>query len=70
MSYWFGYRVFDRSIDLSPGSEILEGPFDSYDNAKKKKIGIRGGDMQKTLIFEASSKDEAKEKLKKENWMI
>ncbi len=70
MCYWFGYRVFDRSIDLSPGSEILEGPFDSYENAKNEKISIRGSDMQKTSIFKASSEDKAKEQLKNENWMV
>ncbi|MCG9723469.1 hypothetical protein [Shewanella sp. Isolate7] len=70
MSYWFGYRVFDKSIDLSPGAEILEGPFDSYEDAKKIKITMRGSDMQKTSIFKAISESAAKEQLKNESWMI
>jgi len=70
MDYWFAYRVFDRSIDISPGSEILEGPFDSYEKAKKVKVSIRGSDMQKTSIFKASSKSEAESKLKNETWMV
>ena len=70
MDYWFAYRVFDKSIDISPGSGILEGPFDLYEEAKKVKVSIRGSDMQKTSIFKASSKSEAESKLKNETWMV
>ena len=70
MSYWFGYRVFDSSIDIRPGLGVLEGPFDSYATAKKEKERIRGGDMQKTSIFPASTKEEATEKMNKETWMV
>lgn len=70
MSYWFAYRVYDSNIDLKPGSPILEGPFESYEEAKKEKVSIRGSDMQKTSIFPAENKLEAKEFLKKETWMV
>ncbi len=70
MSYWFAYRVNDKNIDISPGSAIIEGPFESYDKAKKIKENIRGSDMEKTSIFKAESKLDAEEKLKKETWMV
>ena len=70
MNYWFAYRVFDRSIDINPGSAILEGPFETYESAKEIKIAIRGGDMQKTSIFTAPSEDEAKKKIEKETWIV
>ena len=70
MSYWFAYRVYDRLIDITPGSAILEGPYESYEKAKEVKVSIRGSDMQKTSIFNASSEDDAKDKLKNETWMV
>jgi hypothetical protein len=70
MSYWFAFRVFDRSIDINPGSAILEGPFETYESAKERKIAIRGGCMQKTSIFTAPFEDEAKQNLEKETWIV
>ena len=70
MNYWFAYRVYDRSIDISPGSAVLEGPYESYEKAKEVKISIRGSDIQKTSIFKASSEEEANEILKNETWMV
>lgn len=71
MSYWFAYRVYHKEIDLNPGSPILEGPFDTYKDAKKEKEkeNIRGNDMQKTAIFPAENREEAEMKLAKETWM-
>ena len=70
LSYWFAYRVFDRNIDINPGAEILEGPFESYELAKSEKIKIRGSDMQKTSIFPAASKNDAEIHLPNETWMV
>ncbi|HAR95006.1 MAG TPA: hypothetical protein DCR97_03440 [Deltaproteobacteria bacterium] len=70
MSYWFGYRAYNKDIDLLPGAGILEGPFDSYDAAKRKKESIRGNDIQKTSIFPAEDKEQAYEKIANETWMI
>ena len=69
MNYWFAYRVFARGIDLSPGAEILKGPFESYQDAKSVKSSMRGSDLQKTSIFPADSREEAIDKLKFETWM-
>lgn len=69
MSYWFGYRVFDKRIDLQPGWEILKGPYESYDAAKADKLSFRGSDLQKTSISPADSKDEAIKKMEFETWM-
>jgi len=70
MSYWFGYRVFDKTIDLQPGGEILKGPYESYDAAKADKLSFRGSDLQKTSIYPADSKEEATKKMKSETWMV
>lgn len=70
MSYWFGYRAYEKGIDIIPGAGILEGPFDSYDAAKREKESIRGNDIQKTSIFAAEDKERAYAKLVLETWMI
>lgn len=70
MSYWFAYRVYQKGIDLKPGSPVLEGPFQTYQDAKKLKESIRGGDIQKTSIFPADSKEQAEMKLAVETWIV
>lgn len=70
MSYWFAYRVFDKNIDLQPGSAVLEGPFETYDKAKLEKLSCRGSDLQKTSIFSAPSKKDAEKQIAKETWTI
>lgn len=70
LSYWFAYRVYQKGIDLEPGTPVLEGPFKSYESAKQEKESIRGSDMQKTSIFPADSKEKAEEKLPGETWMV
>jgi hypothetical protein len=70
MSYWFAFRVYQKGVDLEPRSPVLEGPFKTYQDAKKEKVSIRGGDMQKTSIFPAESKEEAENRLAGETWMV
>lgn len=70
MNYWFAYRVFNSDIDKSPGDAVLEGPFDSHEQAKSVKLKIQGFDMQKTSIFPANSKSEAEAQVLKETWMV
>jgi len=70
LNYWFAYRVFDQKIDIEPGTEILQGPFESYELAKAEKIKIRSSDMRKTSIFTAVSKDDAEICLLRETWMV
>lgn len=69
MSYWFAYGVFDKQIDLKPGAAVLEGPFQSYDDAKSKKLRCRGSDLQKTSIFPAASKEDAERQIANETWI-
>lgn len=66
MSYWFAFRVYQKGVDLEPCSPVLEGPFETYLDAKKEKMSIRGGDIQKTSIFPAESKEEAENQLARE----
>jgi nicotinamide mononucleotide (NMN) deamidase PncC len=70
MAYWFAYRVFDTKIDVKPGSAILEGPFVTYEEAKSKKLQLRGSDLQKTSVFSAATKEEAEAQIARESWMI
>lgn len=70
LSYWFAYRVFDKKIDLKPGAAVLEGPYQTYDQAKAKKLSCRGSDLQKTSIFPAASKEDAEKQIARETWMV
>ncbi len=62
MSYWFAYRIYDKAIDLEPGKIVLEGPFQNYESAKRRKTEIRrlGLDFLITAVFEAASEGEAR----------
>lgn len=70
LSYWFAYRVFDEKIDLTSGAAVLEGLFQTYDQAKEKKLSYRGSDLQKTSIFPAASKEDAEKQIARETWMV
>ena len=66
MKHWFGYRLYDPNIDLEPRNKILEGPFETYQEAKKEKNANKAQDMLQTAIFRSETKEKAIQQLKKE----
>lgn len=54
LKYYFGFRVVDPL-----GSWVVQGPYDTNDQAKVARESAKAWDAQVTTPFVASSKDEA-----------
>lgn len=52
--YYFGFRVINPA-----GSWVVQGPYDTNDQAKAAREGAKAWDAHVTVPFLASSKDEA-----------
>ncbi len=56
MKYYFVCRVCDEKIDKQPGGLVVQGPFDTREEAKNRKQSLQRG-MKNTDIFQADSYD-------------
>jgi hypothetical protein len=68
MKYWYAVKVYDKLIDASPGHPVVEGPFDTYNEAKKDRATSGAPDMLRTAIFQANTKAEAKDIAERESF--
>jgi hypothetical protein len=68
MLYWFGYRVFNKEIDIQARHKVLSKPFKTRDEAKKDRITYDSKEFEKTAIFIAKDKNAAEIELKKEDF--
>ncbi|MCF7498884.1 hypothetical protein [Pseudoalteromonas sp. L1] len=67
MKHWFGFRCVDLN-GRNPGSKILEGPFESYDEAKAKKLALKAVDTESTSVFTATDEPQARELMNTESF--
>ncbi len=58
MKHWFGIRYVSLLGD-NPGNGVVQGPFDSYDEAKARKLNMKQKDTESTPVFTAINKNEA-----------
>lgn len=68
MNYWFGYRIFNCSIDSKAGEKNISEAFSSYEKAKLDRTNYDIKEFERTHIFEAVSKEKASEMMKSLNF--
>jgi hypothetical protein len=54
--YWFGFR---QTYPTPPGSVVVCGPYDSYEEAKIEREKAKAWDCSVSIPFTANSKEEA-----------
>lgn len=66
--YWFGYKLFNRKVEIQPQKEELSKPFLTYEEAKINRIIYNSNDYLRTSIFQAISKEKAEEQMSLESF--
>ena len=61
------YFCFRQSFPQPPGAWVLQGPYDTYDQAKDARQRAKAWDADVGIPFSASCKTEAQEKC--DNWI-
>jgi len=64
-NYYYAHRFNDKTAVTKPGLLQVEGPFASYDEAKKHKQTVSNFGYERSSVFQAESK-QAAEKLVKD----